>query len=1061
MPSIDTLLHWEGPRYGTLGPTGRRLFTERLESSLGIRGQFSYIHYAEIRDPIRLSIVNGGMPLPVRMVREDWYPSHNVVQLQVGPLKAIEHKFITDDDTLVEQLSLTNDSADPLACDVLLSSGFAGQLDRGPSTFTTVDLADVANRDPSPGYDIFTGRASATFKAWYEAEWTVNQFGAKGVDHQAAASGGRVLGAGFGTSGRHYAVFNFATPSIEEAHLYLRVARQVLPGSSHPSEAEWDLSLDGKLVERLTVPPTGGWGAKDSEFRWIHVAIGGLHAGGHTLGLEAVRGFCTTSFDGFYVTEAEFSPPAAVSDGRLAADSIQQVPYRPARQMLNGVPFQFIDPARNGGRGIILARPPVEGGQQHPDTEFIIPVPDNGAQLIHFCGQIAGNLDPTRRSSPVAEYELQFDDGSTERILLTPENGVTDVWNGPNVLSHRLPDDRHLVNVIFRSLGYRGNAVLAAITLETFPESGPNYHLVGSGLFYGVRAHAVMTASGFEPHPDRPAMVRRLRLAPGESTRLNLAMGFSESMATSQKQALDWEADPNALERHRRVYQAWFDANCPRFECDDPYVTRLYWYRWFIARHCLSRAMTGLLQDPYFFEGTRESHFPRLVAFSSPHIIAETRWLRDGQYAFGQIRNHCRTANSTNHFFISSRIDSKFGEYNNWITKAAWEYFWVHPSRDRLKEVIASMAGDVLGTLREFDQDDDALPTPKSHGKTGMEFQPSFFYFNPNYDNTLPDARLERADFAAYLYGNARAVAEAYQFLNISDEAERFRRLAERIQDACLRKMWDEKDRFLYAVREDDDAVARVREIVGFYPFMTRLMPDEPRYTSALAYLTDPREFWTPYPPSTTSRTCPAYSPAISTWPAAGGRTHGSMWNGQYWPHATSIMLDVAAAAIQDYHQRAITPAHFWHIFDRYTRIQFENDDLNRPMTREHYNNETAQPEGIPDYFHSTYADLVIKYLVGLQPSNRDDRVVIRSIPGPFRSFRLSGVLYRGHELDIVYNASGGSTAGPTGLTVWLDGKMVAHGGTLKPMTVAIPRPVVVKQTQRKVNIYGEEIESP
>jgi hypothetical protein len=469
--------------------------------------------------------------------------------------------------------------------------------------------------------------------------------------------------------------------------------------------------------------------------------------------------------------------------------------------------------------------------------------------------------------------------------------------------------------------------------------------------------------------------------------------------------------------------------------------------------------MTGLLPHPYFMEGTHEGGFPRLISFSSPHIISEARWLRDPVYVFGQVRNHCLTADPKEHYFTSSRIDKSGGDYNNWIVKSAWEAFWVHPDMEFMKEVIPSLAGDVLGTLRVFDADEDWLPVPAKHWNTGMEFQPSFFYFNENYDNSKPGARMERGEFAAYAYGNARAVAAVYRMLGIADQAERFDGIAGNIQRACLEKLWDDADRFIYGIRESDDQVARVREIVGFYPFVPRLVPDEPRYTAMFAYLVDPEEFWVAYPPATCSRQCPAYTSEISTWPAAGGVTHGSMWNGPHWPHATSVMLDVAAAAVQDYTQRYVRPEHFWHLFDRYTHIQFENDDLSRPMTREYYNNTTTLPEGVPDYFHSTYCDLVIKYLVGVQPENSDDRIMIRPIPGPFKRFSLRNVRCRGHTLDVVYQGGAGTIGSPAGLTVWVDGRWAAHRGSLGELEIALPkRERPKKAPSPEVDIYGQEI---
>lgn len=568
---------------------------------------------------------------------------------------------------------------------------------------------------------------------------------------------------------------------------------------------------------------------------------------------------------------------------------------------------------------------------------------------------------------------------------------------------------------------------------------GAGATLTGSDDFYGVRGHGVVAGDGFVADEQDAILSRQVRLQPGESLSFTLAFAMDEDPEAAQRKAKAWIDRPDALEHHRKTYQSWFEANCPQFECDDPYVSKLWWYRWFVARHCLSRARTGGLPEPYFFEGTHQPHFPRMIAFSSPHIINETRWLRDSRYAFGQVRNHAANPDPEHGFFISARINKADGEYNNWIVQSAWGAFQVHPDEAFLEETIDALATDVRGTFARFDTDGDKLCTPRNHWTTGMEFQPAFFFFN-DYDDTKPEAPLERGDFVAYTHGNALALAEAYDHLGRREEAREFARLAREIRDACLAKMWHEQDRFVYAIREGDDAVARCREVVGFYPFATRLLPDEKKYTSMLRYLVDPEEFWTAFPPATVTKKCPAYTPKVAHWPAAGGRTHGCMWNGPAWPHATSYMLDVTASAIRHYDQPHVTPEHFWHMLDRYTHLQFDRDDLNRPMVTEYYNGQTGEPDprGCADYFHSTYCDLIIRHVVGLQPAN-SDKLTINPIPGPLKRFALRRLRYRNHDLDVTYNGTGNPAYGPAGLTVYVDGRRAAHRDDLGELKIRLP----------------------
>lgn len=631
---------------------------------------------------------------------------------------------------------------------------------------------------------------------------------------------------------------------------------------------------------------------------------------------------------------------------------------------------------------------------------------------------------------------------ATDRVDWFPSHLVTHSRFGRFVVTERkfITDDDTLVDLVtVTNDSDVSSECLLEVSSGFARDRGPDNTLTGAADFRNVRGHAVLLAPRFTLAGNEPSLRQRVSIRPGQSVSFRIVLSFQENAAKAEQAARAWATRPDALAHHKAVYQKWFDDNCPRFECDDPYITRLYWYRWFVARHCLSRACTGNLPYPYFFEGTHQPHFPRLISFSSPHIIAETRWLRDPQYAFGQVRNHCLNPDDTNRFFISAWINEKRGDYNNWIVKAAWEAFQVHPDRHWLREVIEPMSEDVRGTLRQFDRNGNFLPTPRKHGTTGMEYQPSFFYFNDKYDNSRPDAPLERGDYAAYLYGNAKALSEAWRFLGNDARATEFEELAEKTRVSCLARLWDPADRFCYAIRETDGAVARVREVVGFYPFMSRLLPDQPEYIASLAYLVDPAEFWTAYPPATVTQKCPAYTPHVATWPAAGGKTHGCMWNGPAWPHAASVILDVMAIAIREYRQAFVTPEQFWHVLDRYTHLQYENGDLSRPMVTEYYDGQSGSPDptGCPDYFHSTYCDLVIRHVVGLQPSNAG-RVVVDPIPGPLRRFSLRGVRYRGHELDIVYNSADPGPEG--GLTVRVDGRPAAHRmGTLGRVEFDLP----------------------
>jgi len=232
--------------------------------------------------------------------------------------------------------------------------------------------------------------------------------------------------------------------------------------------------------------------------------------------------------------------------------------------------------------------------------------------------------------------------------------------------------------------------------------------------------------------------------------------------------------------------------------------------------------------------------------------------------------------------------------------------------------------------------------------------------------------------------------------------------------------MWDEQSRFYYSLREHDDAKAMVREIVGFYPFAFELAPAS--HEDMFARLVDPAEFWTPFPPASSSLQSPATSQ--DGWPIGPGGSQ-AMWNGPTWPHAISIMAD-AMATVLNYCCRSM------------------GRDWSRPSIGEFYHGETGIVKtGERDYFHSTYADILIMHLIGLVPRD-DDRIQIDPLlpDGKWEHFLLGNVFYRGHDVTIAWDAPGGDDHyhdGEQGLSLWVDGALVASRPDLGPLEVDLP----------------------
>ncbi len=526
-------------------------------------------------------------------------------------------------------------------------------------------------------------------------------------------------------------------------------------------------------------------------------------------------------------------------------------------------------------------------------------------------------------------------------------------------------------------------------------------------------------------------------LGPGESGTVALTFairpeGAEESLAQGPVKGSSRQV------RQVRTYQSWYDDNLADFACSDPWIEKMYYHRAYVLRKNLMEPGIGRMKWPCFSEGRwRSGWYPNVISYGAGHQIREARWLRDPKYWMGHLRTFAYNQKPDGVYpnFVRPNEIGK-GQYTDWITSTAWDGYLVHPKKQLLEQLADLMANNVRGWQKVYDPDGDGLLRVDSHWWTGMEWQPSFFYFSDykrSENGSEPANRVEidRVDLTSYQYGNARAVANVYREIGKPEKAGEFEALATKIENAMAAKMWDASDEWLYSLKAFDGAKAKVKEVVGVYPSYFGMPAALERFGAAWSSLTDPKQFWTAWPVASASKECPAYSQ--SGWP--GGGVGGCMWNGPTWPHANSLVISGMANAIRASRtanrQSRIAGDRLWDLLASYTRAQFQDGKLENPWTGEFYDGETGKWKTAErDYFHSTYLDLVMTCLVGIVPRNDDVLEVDPLVPeGKLSYFILDGQHYRGHDVTVVWDAPDGKDSfsdGRKGLDVYVDGKLRA-----------------------------------
>ncbi len=87
-------------------------------------------------------------------------------------------------------------------------------------------------------------------------------------------------------------------------------------------------------------------------------------------------------------------------------------------------------------------------------------------------------------------------------------------------------------------------------------------------------------------------------------------------------------------------------------------------------------------------------------------------------------------------------------------------------------------------------------------------------------------------------------------------------------------------------------------------------------------------------------------------------------------------------------------------------------------------------------YNHSTYCDLIISGLIGIQPESGDELTISPLAPDYWDWFCLDHVKYHGHTLSVVWDRDGSKYGLKPGFSVFVDGKRVGHQANLGSITL-------------------------
>lgn len=449
----------------------------------------------------------------------------------------------------------------------------------------------------------------------------------------------------------------------------------------------------------------------------------------------------------------------------------------------------------------------------------------------------------------------------------------------------------------------------------------------------------------------------------------------------------------------------WLRTRIPFFDCSDTSVTELWYYRWWALRKHLRKDSEGRMVYSEFLTKQRP------VSSALGHHFMEGRWLRD-QASYDQYLQYWLRGDK-------GASQPHLHKYSSWLAWALWQRALVTGD----KTGLVALLDDLVADYKRWDAD-HLLPS-------GLYWQNDVW---DAMEESISGGRKEknlRPTINSYMFGNALALAQMARLAGRPDLEKEFSGKASLLRRLVQEQLWDPAAQF-FKVRTEQGNLAEVREELGFIPWYFNLPEPGKGYEIAWRQFSDPQGFRAPKGLTTAERRHPLF------------RSHGvgtCEWDGAVWPFATSQTLTALGNVLRNYPQDSVTRADYLDAFMSYVKAQ-RYDGL--PYIGEYHDEVTGawlkgRDERSRYYNHSTFADLVVTGLVGLQPCEDETIAVSPLLPeGSWAWFCLDGLRYRGHDITIIWDRSGDHYKRGKGLALLLDGKELARRETLGALSTSV-----------------------
>jgi hypothetical protein len=299
------------------------------------------------------------------------------------------------------------------------------------------------------------------------------------------------------------------------------------------------------------------------------------------------------------------------------------------------------------------------------------------------------------------------------------------------------------------------------------------------------------------------------------------------------------------------------------------------------------------------------------------------------------------------------------------------------------------------------------------------------------------------------MWADAVAIAKIAKLAGEHDVAMRFEEKAAKLKSKMQELLWDSKRKFFFPAFRDNEetdghrvtALSRTyesgkfagdahgRELIGYVPWQFNMLDTNKGFEVAWAKLMERDAFMADFGPTTVERNDPMFLLKDSCcW-----------WSGQSWPYATTQTLKALANVLRAERPATVKlPVNSADYVELLQIFAKSHRKEGRPYLAEALHPDTGSFKGhdgynhSEHYFHSSFCDLVITGLVGIQEQPGELLVIDPLAPDTWNYFALDDLPYHGRSVSVVWDRLGNRYSFGPGLHVIIDGNQVATSRELQ-----------------------------